>query len=79
MKKEKKNLQKRLWGKKKDPKNIDDNNLILDQKFQLSLFGLFVFPYEDELDFWLYYLFRVWLIYLLVISSSFFFVWLFIC
>lgn len=30
--KRKKNVQKRL-RKKKDPKNIDDDNLILDQKF----------------------------------------------
>lgn len=44
----------------KDPKNIDNDNLILDQKFQLSLFGLFpLLVYQCFLDFWLYYLFRV--------------------
>lgn len=39
-----KKLQKRL-RKKKILKNIDDNNLILDQKFKLSLFGLFISAY----------------------------------
>ena len=39
-KEKKKNVQKRLW--EKDLKNLDDNDLILDQKFQLSLFGFLV-------------------------------------
>lgn len=64
--KRKKCLQKRLWEKKRSLKNIDDNNLILDQKFKLSLFGFCFLLVNHDLDFWLYYLFRVELVCLLV-------------
>lgn len=62
-----KNAYKKDFEKKKRSlKNIDDNNLILDQKFKLSLFGFCFLLVNHDLDFWLYYLFRVELVCLLV-------------
>lgn len=82
-----KNAYKKDFEKKKRSlKNIDDNNLILDQKFKLSLFGFFFLLVNHDLDFWLYYLFRVELvcllvfifaIYLVIYSYSCFFIFLF--
>lgn len=44
-------LTKKTLRKKRSLKNIDDNNLILDQKFKLSLFGFFFLLVNHDLDF----------------------------